>query len=170
MASRTTPWQNTMDAIHEHFWFGTGFGTSDKGEVAGGSVGRFATSSATSNEHGSGYLAIVSWVGMLGVLPFFLLLGALLSKAIQTIVWMSRSRDPSHGAVPLAFVVLAGLIHAGFEDWLFAPGYYLCVFFWSVAFVLEDLAPSLTVSERRSMFLLRGRTMRQDLRAVAPSR
>jgi hypothetical protein len=28
-----------------------------------------------------------------------------------------------------------------FEDWLFAPGYYLCVFFWSLAFVLVDVAP-----------------------------
>jgi hypothetical protein len=38
-------------------------------------------------------------------------------------------------------VIFAGLIHAAFEDWLFAPGYYLCVFFWSVAFVLIDFAP-----------------------------
>ena len=35
-------------------------------------------------------------------------------------------------------VMVAGLLHAGFEDWLFAPGYYLCVFFWSMAFVFVD--------------------------------
>jgi hypothetical protein len=38
-------------------------------------------------------------------------------------------------------VMIAGLIHAGFEDWLFAVGYYLCVFFWSLAFVLIDVLP-----------------------------
>jgi hypothetical protein len=26
--------------------------------------------------------------------------------------------------------------------WMFAPGYYLCVFFWSLAFVFADVAPS----------------------------
>jgi hypothetical protein len=31
-----------------------------------------------------------------------------------------------------------------FEDWLFAVGYYLCVFFWSCAFALVDLAPPRT--------------------------
>jgi hypothetical protein len=35
-------------------------------------------------------------------------------------------------------VVLAGLVNAAFEDWLFAAGYYLCVLFWGLAFVLDD--------------------------------
>ena len=38
-------------------------------------------------------------------------------------------------------VVLAGLLHAGFEDWLFAVGYYLTVFFWVAAFLLMDVLP-----------------------------
>ena len=38
-------------------------------------------------------------------------------------------------------VVLAGLVHASFEDWLFAVGYYLCVYFWFFAFLLADLIP-----------------------------
>ncbi|MGA8274545.1 MAG: hypothetical protein WB919_23515, partial [Candidatus Sulfotelmatobacter sp.] len=41
---------------------------------------------------------------------------------------------------PFAMIIVAGLIHAGFEDWLFAPGSYLCVFFWVSAFLLIDLA------------------------------
>jgi hypothetical protein len=44
-------------------------------------------------------------------------------------------------AIPLAMASLSGLIHAGFEDWLFAPGYHLCVFFWTMAFILSDYAP-----------------------------
>jgi hypothetical protein len=40
--------------------------------------------------------------------------------------------------VPAATVVLAGLAHAAFEDWMFAVGNYVCVFFWSLAFILVD--------------------------------
>lgn len=46
-------------------------------------------------------------------------------------------------------VVLAGLIHAGLEDWLFAPGYYISVFFWCMAFVFVDEAPSLVTADSR---------------------
>jgi hypothetical protein len=38
-------------------------------------------------------------------------------------------------------VVIAGLVHGAFEDWMFAVGYHVCVFFWSIAFILVDLAP-----------------------------
>ena len=34
MASRQSPWQDAVDTIHNHFWFGTGFGTSDSGHDA----------------------------------------------------------------------------------------------------------------------------------------
>src|SRR5579872_7607677 len=98
MFSRESPWQDTIDAIRDHVWFGTGFGTSDKGDVDRTQLGRFASTSAVSTEHGSGYLAIVSWVGVLGVLPFLLLLGALLGKVIQTFMWAFRTRDPSYAA------------------------------------------------------------------------
>lgn len=170
MSSRESPWQDTIDVIRDHVWFGTGFGTSDKGDVDRAQLGRFASTSSLSAEHGSGYLAILSWVGVLGVLPFLLLLGALLGKVIQTFTWMFRNRDPSHAAVPLAIVVLAGLIHTGFEDWLFAPGYYLCVFFWSMAFILVDQVSTLGQPDWRSMFVLRNRMMHPDLRAVTPNR
>jgi hypothetical protein len=83
---------------------------------------------------------------------------------------MFRTRDPSHAAIPLAIVVLAGLIHAGFEDWLFAPGYYLCAFFWSMAFMLVDQVPMLGRPDWRSIFVWRNRMMHPDFRAVAPNR
>jgi len=41
----------------------------------------------------------------------------------------------------MAMVLVAGLVHAVFEDWLFAVGYHLCVFFWTMAFLLRDLLP-----------------------------
>jgi len=86
-------------------------------------------------------LTITTWVGMLGVVPFMLLLLALLGSILRTLLWMWNTGNASHPAVPLAMVVVAGLVHAVFEDWLFAVGYYLCVFFWSLAFVLVDFAP-----------------------------
>jgi hypothetical protein len=39
-------------------------------------------------------------------------------------------------------VLLAGLVHAFFEDWLIAVGYYLCVFFWTSAFMVRDMVPT----------------------------
>lgn len=149
-ASRVSPWQATLDTIHEHFWFGTGFGTTDTGADATEHLGRLASSSDISTEHGSSYLALASWVGILGLAPFFLLLTMLLKKTFETFVWMLRTRNPAHPSVPLAVLVLAGLLHAGFEDWLFAPGNYLCVYFWSMAFILVDFAPS-TVLVRPSV-------------------
>jgi hypothetical protein len=170
MASRSSPWLDTIDVIQKHFWFGTGFGTSDNGDVANEQIGKFASTSAISSEHGSSYLAIFSWVGVLGVLPFILLLCTIVAKLAQTVLWVLRTREPAHAAVPLAIVSLAALIHAAFEDWMFAPGYYLCVFFWSIAFLLVDQAPSLTAPDWRSMFISRSRVVRSDLRAVVPNR
>jgi O-antigen ligase len=138
LSSRESPWKDAMDSIQRHFWFGTGFGTSDTGQDATAEVGRFSSNSNVTTEHGSSYLAITSWVGMAGLLPFALLVGLLLRKIAQSVIWMYRTANPAYGFVPLAMVTLAGLVHAGFEDWLFAPGYYLCVFFWSAAFIFID--------------------------------
>ena len=142
LASRESPWQDTVDSINKHFWFGAGFGTSDNGQDATENVGQFSTVVAASSEHGSSYLAIVSWVGMVGVLPFAMLLLVLLWKIVETISWMRRTGNPYHPAIPLAMVLLAGMLHASLEDWLFAPGYHLCVFYWSMAFIFVDVAPS----------------------------
>ena len=145
LASRESPWQAAVDSIREHFWFGAGFGTSDNGPDATENVGRFSTMVAASSEHGSSYLAILSWVGMVGVLPFVMLLFVLSRKIVDTVVWMRRTGNPYHPAIPLAMVLLAGMLHASLEDWLFAPGYHLCVFYWSMAFIFMDVAPSLRV-------------------------
>jgi len=59
-------------------------------------------------------------------------------NAGEVVLWVRRTGDASSAALPIALVVIAGLVHAAFEDWLFAVGYYLCVFFWSLAFALND--------------------------------
>jgi hypothetical protein len=53
---------------------------------------------------------------------------------------MWKTGVAAHPAVPLSIVIVAGTIHASLEDWMFAGGNYLCVFFWSLAFILVDVS------------------------------
>lgn len=168
--SRQTPWQGAVESIHKHFWFGSGFGTTDNGQDASAFLnqyGGYATSESVTRENGSSYLTIATWVGMLGVVPFALLLVALLGSILRTVLWMLNTGNPSHPAVPLAMVLVAGLTHAVFEDWLFAVGYYLCVFFWSLAFILVDVAPYSLLPRLASRW--RPRPVPQRWGGVAPS-
>jgi O-antigen ligase len=143
--SRQNPWQETMTSLKQHPWFGTGFGTSDigsKGQVAKISIleGVY-TNEGTNREHGNSYLAMAEYLGLLGMIPFALLLLLVMRMIAQVYRWMRRTADPRHYAVPLCMILLGGLVHAFFEDWLFAVGYYLCFFFWVCAFLLDDLMP-----------------------------
>ena len=167
LSSRTSPWENTMDSIREHFWFGTGFGTSDKGDEVGAVSPTFTTGNISS-EHGSSYLAITEWVGIAGVFPFILLLGILLAKVAQAVRWMWKTGNPASGAVPLAMVIVSGIVHAGFEDWLFAPGYHLCIFYWSMAFILVDQVLALNPASSRSASWWNPRAVRRQLNSVVP--
>jgi O-antigen ligase len=136
--SRESPWNETMDSIRSHFWFGTGFGTSDTGQDPTTQLDQVATHGGFAKEHGSSYLEILSWVGMLGIVPFFLLVATLSRRIVQSVALMHKIGSPQYGFVPLALILIAGIVHAAFEDWLFAPGYYLCIFFWSMAFIFMD--------------------------------
>jgi O-antigen ligase len=143
LGSRRSPWHQTMDVIQEHPWFGSGFGTSPSG-TENMKIQVTSSTTETAREHGSSYLAILEWVGLVGVAPFYALIVFLLIVVFRVFAWAGRTADPFHAAVPLAAIVLSGLIHAAFEDWLLAVGYYLCVFYWPLAFVLIDLAPART--------------------------
>ena len=141
MGSRRTPWDKSIASIKEHPLFGTGYGTSPTGVDPGMDFGRVSSSSATEREHGSSYITIAEWLGLLGVLPFLALLAVTVANVWKVCAWMKRTADPSNYSIPLAMVVLSGLCHASFEDWLFATGSYLCVYFWFFAFLLADLVP-----------------------------
>jgi len=142
LASRETPWNTAVENIREHPLFGTGLGTTAKGGDANEEQGQFSSSSNITAENGSSYLAIVSGVGLVGTLPVLFLLLLIVGKVFRTFMWMRTSGSPLHPAVPLAIVMVAALVHATFEDWMFAPGNYMCVFFWSLAFILADVTPS----------------------------
>jgi len=149
--SRETPWDDTIAAVKQHPWFGTGFGTSDLGsEQIGIQESSIYTTEGSNREHGSSYLAMAEYMGLLGILPFLFLLVLVLRAAGRAYAWVRTTGSPNHYAVPFAMVILAGLIHAGFEDWLFAAGSYLCLFFWVSAFALEDLAPEVNASPQVS--------------------
>lgn len=166
--SRQGPWQAATNSISKHLWFGSGFGTTDTGQDASAHLSKYSSSADATSENGSSYLTIISWVGLLGVVPFAFVLLSLLNKILRTLLWMFHTASPFHPGVPLAMVVLAGLLHAIFEDWLFAPGYYLCVFFWSLAFIFIDLAPWAPLP--RPSLGWRPWLMRQSMSGVAPGR
>jgi O-antigen ligase len=142
LASRETPWNTAVENIRDHPLFGTGLGTTAKGADASEEQGQFSSTSTATAENGSSYLAIVSGVGLVGALPALLLLSLIVVKVFRTCTWIRMSGSPLHPAVPLAMVMIAALIHATFEDWMFAPGSYMCVFFWSLAFILADVTPT----------------------------
>lgn len=139
LASREEPWNATMATIQEHPFLGGGFGTTATGADSDRNASTFATTVGTSREHGNSYLALLEWVGLLGIVPFLLLIAGLALEIAVVGRYMQRTLDGTHPAIPLAMVCLAGLVGAVFEDWLFAVGYYLCVFVWSLAFCLVDV-------------------------------
>ncbi len=115
-------------------------------------------------------MTIAEWVGLLGVLPFVALLAVTVSNVWKVCAWMNRTADPRHYSIPLAMVVLAGLVHAGFEDWLFAVGYYLCVYFWVFAFLLADFVPDAVVVPVAGVVSRAPRPSPADFGAVVPNR
>lgn len=143
LASRMSPWQTAMDNIRDHPWFGMGMGTTVNGADADEEQGSFASSGTVTAEHGSSYFAILAGVGIVGAIPVAILLILLITKVVRALSLMRGSESVAHPSVVLAVLMIAGLVHATFEDWMFAPGNYLCVFFWSLAFIFNDLATPL---------------------------
>ena len=141
LASRETPWHTAVNNIREHPWFGMGLGTTVSGGEAEEQRLQFASNTSMTTENGSSYLAIASGVGLFGSLPVLVLLLMIAKRISQTIRWVRATGNPAHPGVPVALLLLAAIIHAGFEDWMFAPGNYMCVFFWCLAFILVDLTP-----------------------------
>ena len=138
--SRKSAWDETLSVITANPWFGSGFGTtlSTRGKEIG--APSFSSTSLTTREHGDSYLAILEGLGLLGVLPFLTLVIMFAIRALKFLLRMCSTGRLSHVGVPFAMVLVSGFIHAMFEDWLFAVGYYLCVFFWAIAFIFLDLS------------------------------
>jgi O-antigen ligase len=141
LASRRPIWDETVATIQEHPWLGSGFGTSPTSSEVVNQSGSFESLREATREHGNSYLAITEWVGLVGDIPFFGLVILIAVNVSRAVMQMRRTGNVLSPAVPLAGVLAAGLVHAAFEDWLFAAGYYLCVFFWTLAFIMVDVLP-----------------------------
>jgi O-antigen ligase len=139
LASRRSIWDDTVTAIKSHPWLGSGFGTSPTSSDVVLQPGSVESLREATREHGNSYLAITEWVGVVGDIPFFALLILIAVNVGRALAQARRSGNAFSPALPLAAVLAAGLIHAAFEDWLFAVGYYLCIFFWSLAFIMIDM-------------------------------
>jgi O-antigen ligase len=142
LASRRPIWDQTVSTIQEHPWLGSGFGTSPTSSEVVQQSGRFESLREATREHGNSYLAITEWVGFVGDIPFFALVVLIAVNVGRALARMRRTGNVFSPAVPLAGVLAAGLVHAAFEDWLFAAGYYLCIFFWTLAFIMVDVLPA----------------------------
>jgi O-antigen ligase len=152
--SRRSVWEQTMASIEKHPWFGGGFGTeAAKYDARVDDVANFSSNSTTTRERGSSYLRIMESVGLVGVVPFFCLVVLTVVNLGRVVKWLGHTRNPFSPAVPIAAVLTAGLIHAMFEDWLFAVGYYICIFFWSLAFMLPDFIPARVATPADQPFL-----------------
>lgn len=140
LGSRQAPWNKTWSVIKDHPWFGSGFGTSlTDDDLTALPLEHSHFDSRIIREHGNSYLEIMEWAGLLGVVPFYYLIGMMIINVRQAFTRLRRTGEAFSPAVPAAAIVAAGLIHAAFEDWMFAVGYYLCVFFWAIAFILVDV-------------------------------
>src|SRR5207237_2613605 len=67
LGSRLPPWQEAIQTIEDNPYFGSGFGTSISGDKPFGEGGSFRSTATTNREHGSSYLTITEWVGILGI-------------------------------------------------------------------------------------------------------
>ena len=141
LGSRRPTWDAAMSDIKAHPVFGTGFGVSPQGNLTKADVDILHSSWHLSRENGSSYLKIVGWVGLLGLIPFVGLLFLVVRNVFRACRWVAIHGNPYHYSIPLAMVLVSGLVHAGFEDWLFAVGFYASVYFWTLAFILVDLLP-----------------------------
>jgi len=142
LASRRSAWDETVSTIQQQPWFGSGFGTSPTSSEVVQHSGSFESIREATREHGNSYLAITEWVGFAGDVPFFALVFLIALNVSRALAQIRRTGNVYSFAIPLAGVLAAGLVHAAFEDWLFAPGYYLCVFFWTLAFIMVDVLPA----------------------------
>jgi O-antigen ligase len=150
--SRLSPWADTLSVINKsakNRLLGAGFGTSELGDLRPDlEASSVYTREGTNREHGNSYLALAEYMGMLGAVPFVILLFMLIRILVRICRWMRRTGNPYHYSIPLSLVAIAGLVHASFEDWMFAAGSYLCLFFWVSVFQLIDLAPELRAELR----------------------
>jgi O-antigen ligase len=138
-ASRLNPWNEALRSFKAHPWIGSGFGI--RGQATLGDTGALQTRSHATFEYGNSYLAILDYTGLVGITFFGGMIVLLLVRVAGVSFAIRKNPQLVSFAIPLMLVVVVGLLHAAFEDWLFAPGSYICIFFWCCAFPFMDFKP-----------------------------
>jgi O-antigen ligase len=133
--SRQKPWERSLATFREHPWLGLGFGAADNSTDVGVT---YVTQGHQTRERGSSYLTMLETTGVVGTFFFALLLLAVIREIWRVFSWLRRTGRVNQPAVVAAAIILAGLMNAAFEDWMFAVGYYMSVIFWVLALSLRD--------------------------------
>jgi O-antigen ligase len=154
--SRQKSWERSMATFREHPWLGLGFGAADNSTDARFS---YATQGYLTRERGSSYLTILETTGAVGTVFFALLILALIREIWRVFSWLRRTGKVNQPAVIAAAIIVAGLVNAFFEDWMFAVGYYMSVVFWLFAFSLRDWMACPAWSEEQQSTERLGRTV-----------
>lgn len=130
--SRTPYWDATYQAFLERPWVGAGFGL--QASESESQLGFATKNSQRRAEQGSSILGLLEEVGILGAVPFFLLL---IVTAIRQILVLFLSHD----ALQILFArsILGGLIWAVAENYLLALGNAASILFFFSLFFSERL-------------------------------
>src|SRR5260370_42303592 len=105
MRPRQGLWDQALAVIKAHLWFGSGFGpslTADDWSQLVPIHSHF--DSRVVREHGNSYLAIAEWVGLLGVVPFYFLVGMAALHVRRAFSLVLRSGEILSRAIPAAEV------------------------------------------------------------------
>jgi O-antigen ligase len=156
LQSRQAPWEKSLASFRDHPWLGFGFGVA---ETSADWRGGFHTPGFQTRERGSSYLTMLEGTGVIGTVPLLLLVLGLALNSARVFWWLRHTGSINHPAVPAACLIVAGLFHAAFEDWLLAVGYYMCVIFWPMALSLRDwmacpalaMAPNVAAAQEMSI-------------------
>lgn len=133
--SRQEPWERSLATFRQHPWLGLGFGAADN---SADWRPNYVTIGQQSRERGSSYLTMLETTGLIGTFPGAMLIVCLMCEIWRVFSRLRRTGQVNHPAVVAAPIILAGLVNAVFEDWMFAVGYYMCVIFWVLSFSLCD--------------------------------
>lgn len=136
LTGRGSMWEEGIENIMEKPLWGWGFGAS-KASMDW----EFSTSTGEGDrEKGSSYLGIIEELGFLGAIPAYVLIFYLISQ-LRFIIRMRRRilREEWVLLLVLYSIIVAGLVDAGFEAWLFSLGSHIAIFYWLVVFLYFGL-------------------------------
>lgn len=125
LESREKPWSDSIAAWKKNPWIGYGFGVCDMQENWQGTL-----SSVGIVRDGTGYFGLLESVGVLGVLPFGILLILAGVRVCQVGLRRGVPAESWLPAMKAGTLFIALSVHHVGEPWLIGPGMVLNLLFW----------------------------------------